>query len=405
MDEDEKVSRRENVVLVRYGEIGLKGENRGVFESLLKRHIEHVLRENCAPAQGWRVRKSYGRFFIEGLKDAASCLGPLSKIPGVVAIAPAVRESLDVESLAKAGIEMCEEAAADALEKGIIKPRFKVHARRQNKDFSLTSPQIESLLGERILAASKSLQVDVHDPDFTLNVEVRNDGVYLYWKELRGPGGLPVGSAGKGILLISGGIDSPVAGYMGIKRGVALDALHFWSFPHTSEKAKDKVIDLCQVLREYNPWLRLYVAHFTEIQTSIIQYCPERFRVIIMRRMMMRVASKLAEKTGALGIFTGENLGQVASQTMESLIAIQEPARIPVFRPLITFDKEETVRLARAIGTYDISCLPYEDCCTVFVPRHPVTKPRLEDVIEAEKDLPVDELVERCFQSLEVALP
>jgi thiamine biosynthesis protein ThiI len=203
------------------------------------------------------------------------------------------------------------------------------------------------------------------------------------------------------MVLLSGGIDSPVAAYMAMKRGVALDALHFWSFPMTGEKARDKVVRLWRMLREYNPSMNLYIAHFTKIQTAIIELCPEKYRVTIMRRMMMRVATELGKKVGALAIFTGENLAQVASQTLESMAVIEEVAGLPVLRPLLCFDKNEIVKIAESIGTYDVSCLPYEDCCTVFVPKHPVTKPRLDLVMEAEQALPVDDLVKECVESIE----
>jgi len=400
MSFNSQAQRGEEVLLIRYGEIGLKGLNQGEFMDALKRHILFALRD----ISGARISHSSGRFFAENIGDVELALDRLSRIPGIVAVNPALRVESHIDAIAEAATRMAGEAMETT--RGLPRPSltFKVKARRQDKTFPYKSPEIEKVVGARVLEECVSLSVDIHNPDFILNIEVRDSGTYIYWREKRGPGGLPLGASGKGLLLISGGIDSPVAGYMGIKRGVAIDAIHFWSYPVTSERARDKVIDLCRVLQNYNPWLRLYIAHFAAVQTSIIERCPERYRVIAMRRMMMRVASRLAAKAGALAIFTGENLGQVASQTLESLRVIEEAAALPVIRPLVCFDKQETVRIAKEIGTYDLSCLPYEDCCTVFVPRHPVTRPSLQKVLEAERDLPIDNLVEKCVDSIQEVL-
>lgn len=323
----------------------------------------------------------------------------LARVPGVVAVSPAVRVENDLSEIKEAAVAVSHEAAS----KKAPPVTFKVDARRPDKTFPVTSPELNRALGDEILRRCPELSVDVHRPAFTLKVEVRDTGTYLYWDEVQGPGGLPLGTSGRGILLLSGGIDSPVAGYMAMKRGVSVDALHFWSYPITSERSRDKVVRIAGVLRDYSPSLRLYIGPFTQIQTAIIEKCPEKYRVIVMRRMMMRVASRLAETAGALAIFTGENVGQVASQTLESLAAIEDAASVPVLRPLICFNKVDTVRTAREIGTYDLSVLPYEDCCTVFVPRHPVIKPRLADVREAESGLEVDALVDDCVKRLEEA--
>ncbi len=252
-----------------------------------------------------------------------------------------------------------------------------------------------------MLQGNEEVTVDVRSPQFTLHVEVRNTGTYIYWDEVRGPGGLPAGTSGRGLLLLSGGIDSPVAGYLAMKRGVKIDALHFWSYPIVGQRSRDKVVELCEALRDANPELKLYIAHFTDIQTEILEKCPERFRVIVMRRMMMRIACEWAAKLGSHAIFTGENIGQVASQTLESLRAIEDVADLPILRPLICFNKVEIIEIARSIGTYDISCQPYEDCCTVFVPRHPVTRPKLDDVRDAEKLLDVPTLTAACVAKIE----
>ncbi len=383
----------QEVLLVRYGEIGLKGDNRSVFEEALIRHLRFAVREEPAA----RVERTHGRVFISGLTSPEKALHRVARIPGVVGVSLARRIEKNLDLMKQHAAEVCRDAAA-----GRPGPRtFKVNARRADKSFPLTSPQINQELGRAVLERCPELSVDVHDPAFNLYIEVRDTGVYLYVDEVPGPGGLPIGTGGKGLLLLSGGIDSPVAGYLAMKRGVAVDALHFWSYPLTGERAKEKVVKLSQVLREYNPRLRLHIAHFTEIQTAIMEKCPEKLRVTIMRRMMMRVASRLASKIGALAIFTGENIGQVASQTLESLAAIQDAATLPVIRPLVCFNKVETIDLARHIGTYDLSVLPYEDCCTVFVPKHPAIKPDLSEVQKAEAALDIDALINDCVDRLE----
>ncbi|HHY76099.1 MAG TPA: tRNA 4-thiouridine(8) synthase ThiI [Firmicutes bacterium] len=385
----------EELLLVKYGEISLKGKNRPEFEEALLNHIKWILREH----PGARIEKAHGRLYIHSSHDTR-LLSRLSKVPGIVAVAPALKTENNVGEIRKAAVEAAKRAVETLGESG-KKVTFKAESRRSLKSFPLKSPELNHAVGSAVLTAGLGLTVDVHNPTFILQVEVRENGTFLYWTEVKGMGGLPIGSSGKGIILLSGGIDSPVAAYLAMKRGVALEALHFWSFPITGEKSKDKVVRIWQVLKDFDPKMRLHIAHFTKIQTAIMELCPEKYRVTIMRRMMMRVATRLAEKVGALAIFTGENLGQVASQTLESMAAIEDTAGLPVLRPLLTYDKRETVELAEKIGTYELSCLPYEDCCTVFVPKHPVTKPRIERVREAEKDLPVDELVEECVRNIE----
>ena len=383
----------EEVVLIRYGEIGLKGQNRPEFENALVRHLRHVVRG----VQGAEVSKSHGRVYITGAGFSRDLLGRLSRVPGVVAVNPAVRTERDLGAIREAVVAAAREAA-NARGPGAT---FKIESRRSDKTFPLTSPELNKVLGDVVLAACPALTVDVHNPSFVLTVEVRSEGAYMYWDEVPGPGGLPLGTQGRGLLLISGGIDSPVAGYMAMKRGISVCALHFWSYPITSERSKDKVVRLARALREYDPDLRLFVAPFTAIQTAIMEKCPENYRVTIMRRMMMRVASLLAERLDARAILTGENVGQVASQTLESLAAIEDAASLPVLRPLICFNKVETIAIAREIGTYELSVLPYEDCCSVFVPRHPVIRPKLADVRNAENALDVEGLVRECADKTE----
>ncbi|MGI6631999.1 MAG: tRNA uracil 4-sulfurtransferase ThiI [Bacillota bacterium] len=390
----------EEVLLVRYGEISLKGKNRPDFEGALVDHLRSIMREY----PGSRLQRSYGRMFLYGMPMSRDLMARMAKVPGVVAASAALKVENDLELIKEGAIEAARRALGDRtahVGHAAAPPTFKIEARRSLKSFPVTSPEICVEVGAAVLDAGLGLSVDVHSPSFTISIEVRHDGTYIYWGETRGMGGLPLGSSGKGMVLLSGGIDSPVAAYMAMKRGVALDALHFWSFPMTGEKARDKVVRLWRMLREYNPSMNLYIAHFTKIQTAIIELCPEKYRVTIMRRMMMRVATELGKKVGALAIFTGENLAQVASQTLESMAVIEEVAGLPVLRPLLCFDKNEIVKIAESIGTYDVSCLPYEDCCTVFVPKHPVTKPRLDLVMEAEQALPVDDLVKECVESIE----
>jgi thiamine biosynthesis protein ThiI len=385
----------EELLLVKYGEISLKGRNRHEFEEALVKHIKLVIGEH----PGARLERVYGRIYIRSVPGDRKVLASLTRIPGIVAVAPALRVDNDMDRIRLAAVEAAKRAVKMSGEGR--KTTFKAEARRSLKSFPLTSPQINHEVGSAVLAAGLGLTVDVHNPAFVISIEVREEGTFVYWGEERGMGGLPLGSSGRAIVLLSGGIDSPVAGYLAMKRGVALDALHFWSFPTTGERSKDKVVRIWRVLKGFDPNMRLHIAHFTAIQTVILESCPEKYRVTVMRRMMMRVATRLAAKTGALAIFTGENLGQVASQTLESMAAIEDAAGLPVLRPLLTYDKRETVEIAEKIGTYELSCLPYEDCCTVFIPKHPVTKPRLSDVREAEKDLPVDLLIEECVRGIE----
>ncbi len=382
----------ERVFLIRYGELGLKGSNRMEFERALMRHVSWVLRDMPLA----RVTRTHGRLFIKGTFDETAALERMAKVPGVVAINPARRISADINLMKDAALEAVDEACSKT---GAT--TFKVETRRSDKSFPMTSPEINGELGGTILKAFDELKVNVHTPGIVLSVEVREDGAYLYWDQVPGPGGLPIGTSGKGLLLLSGGIDSPVAGYLAMKRGVSLRALHFWSYPITGERAKDKVIDISRVLAPYDPHFKLYIAHFTKIQTAIMENCPERFRVTVMRRMMMRIASGLAERLKAKAIFTGENVGQVASQTLESLTAIEDAASLPVLRPIICFNKTETTEIAQSIGTYGISVLPYEDCCTVFVPKHPVIKPKLEEARHAETGLAVQDLMNECLEGIE----
>lgn len=375
-------------IVIRYGEIGIKGKNRKIFESILIKNIRTFLQQFGQ----LKMEKTWGRIFIRNVEGQVDeMLEIMRKIPGIVSISPVTRTPLDIEQVKERSLKVLE----DALPLG---GRFKVETRRPNKQFALTSPEINQILGAYLHThASHPLKTDVHTPEATVYVEVRMEGVYLYSKVIKGPGGLPIGSGGRGLLLLSGGIDSPVAGWMGMKRGVIMDALHFESYPFTSERSKDKVIELARILATYSGKIRLFMGHFTEIQKAIGLNCPERLHITIMRRMMLRMATEIAHRFGQKVLFTGESIGQVASQTLESMEVINAVTNIPVLRPLITTDKSDIVNIAREIGTFETSVLPYEDCCTVFVPAEPVTKPRIADAEKAEQNLPIQQLIDEAL--------
>lgn len=379
------------VVLVRYGEIALKGQNRRFFEEALRENIRRNL-QGLAPRP---VRHVHGRFIVPLHDDWEEVRRRLAAVCGVVSFSPARVVANDLETIQRAALEEMAAQVNSSL-------TFKVEARRADKTFPFTSPELARRVGGFVLRHLPELKVDVHEPQVRLFLEVRREGTYVYTRLFPGTGGLPVGVSGRGVLLLSGGIDSPVAGYMAARRGVEIIPLHFYSFPFTGERSKEKVIDLCRILARYAGELKLYIAHFTEIQTAISEHCPEELRITIMRRMMLRVATRVAEAEGALAIFTGDSLGQVASQTMESLAVIGAVTDKPILRPLIGLDKAEIVEYARRLETYPISIRPYEDCCTLFVPAHPATKPRREKVEAAEARLEVEALVNGCLERLEV---
>ncbi len=378
-----------DVILLRYGELALKGENRPFFERALKENICKAL-PNIDPKA---VKRRHGRFFVDVAEeeDIEKMLSALSKVFGLVSISPAVRLPLDLDAIKEGAFALGRDVIP-------IGGTFKVQTKRANKGFPFSSPEINKEVGGYILPRLAEAKVDVHEPDVIIDVEVREDYAYVTGRVIPGPGGLPLGTSGHGLLLLSGGLDSPVAGWMCMKRGLSLTALHFHSFPFTSQRSKEKVIDIAQVLTGYAGELRLIVAFFTNIQKEIQTKVPEKLRVILMRRMMMRIAQKIAQREGALVLVTGESLGQVASQTLESINVTNQVVDLPVFRPLIGMDKSEIIDRARAIGTYDISIRPYEDCCTLFVPRHPSTRPALQEVEDAEAGMDIQALVEEAIE-------
>ena len=383
--------------LIKYAEIGIKGKNRYLFEDALVREIRRVLRK----VEGsFDVTKEMGRVYVNanGEYDYDEAVDALKHVFGITGICPVtIVEDTGFEDLKKAVVDYINEVYTDK------NKTFKVFARRSKKSYPLDSMEINRELGGVILDAFPEMKVDVHDPEILLTVEVRSR-IYLYSKVIPGPGGMPVGTAGKGMLLLSGGIDSPVAGYMVSKRGVVLEAVYFHAPPYTSERAKDKVVDLAKLVSKYSGHIKLHIVNFTEIQLAIYDNCPHDELTIIMRRYMMKIAERFALNDGCHGLITGESIGQVASQTMQSLRCTNEVCTLPVFRPLIAFDKQDIIDIALKIDTYDTSVLPYEDCCTIFVAKHPVTKPDPERIRKSEKHLEgiVEEMLERAVNTAEV---
>jgi thiamine biosynthesis protein ThiI len=339
------------------------------------------------------IEKSYGRIYVPIENNLEQVAAALKLLFGVVSFSPCFRLPKDIEAVKAAALKDISNYQGQKT--------FKVATKRAYKDFAYDSYAISREVGGHILLNSSGWAVDVKNPDVTINVEVREDEIFVFSQIVDGLGGLPVGSNGRGLLLLSGGIDSPVAGYLTMKRGVQIEAVHFHSFPFTSERAKEKVIDLCRVLVCYGGKIRLHIVPFSKIQTEIKKQCPEDLGITIMRRMMVRIAEKLARKRRALALVTGESIGQVASQTLESMYTIENVIKIPVLRPLIAMDKTEIIMLAKKIGSYDISILPYEDCCTVFLPKNPKTRPRPIQAEEAEQALPVAELIKEAVEKIE----
>ena len=375
--------------LIKYGEIGIKGKNRYLFEDALMRQIKFALKEVDGK---FFVHKCHGRVYVdcEGRYDYEETVERLKSVFGIVGICPVVRiEDKGFEELQKDVIHFIEEMYPDK------KKTFKVEARRAKKQYPMNSMEINCELGGAILDAFPEMKVDVHHPDIRLNVEIREE-IYLYSEIIPGPGGMPVGPNGSAMLLLSGGIDSPVAGYMVAKRGVELEAVYFHAPPYTSERAKEKVVDLARIVSKYAGPIKLHVVNFTDIQLYIYEQCPHEELTIIMRRYMMKIAEYFAKKDGCLGLVTGESIGQVASQTMQSLSVTNAVCTMPVYRPLIGFDKKEIVEISEKIDTYETSIQPYEDCCTIFVAKHPVTKPNLERIEKSEENL--NEKMESLFR-------
>ena len=380
----------EHVIIIRYAEIHLKGKNRGYFERVFAANMEKSLK-------GIRheIRRRSGRYLVEnfGEGDVDKIVKKLSKVFGVHSLSVGYKVKADMDEIFHAA-----QAAADSF------GSFKVETHRADKTFYLNSPQISAQIGGRLLDSNKNLTVDVHEPDFIINIDVREDGTALVFnKFIKCADGMPVGTAGRGLLLMSGGIDSPVAGHMIAKRGMRIDCLHFHSYPYTNMQARQKVIDLAKILSEYNCGIKLSIISVKEIQEEIHRHCNGAYMVTLLRRFMMRLAERLAKRDGDQCIITGESLGQVASQTIEGMTSSNSVIEsMPVLRPLCGFDKNEIIERSRDIGAYEVSIRPYEDCCTVFLPDYPIIKPKLADVLAEEAKLDVEKLLDNAFATLEI---
>ena len=385
--------------LIQYAEIAIKGKNRYIFEDALVDQIRYQLRN----VEGtFKVVKEMGRIFVypQGDFDYEEAVEAMKRVFGIYGICPAV-------VLEDQGFEQLSKDVADYVKKvyGEKSLTFKVNTRRNKKTYPMQSMEVSSELGSVILDACPNMKVDVHNPQVTVNVEIRNK-IYLYSENIPGPGGMPLGTNGRAMLLLSGGIDSPVAGYMIAKRGVTIDAVYFHAPPYTSERAKQKVIDLAKLVSRYAGPIRLHIVNFTDIQLYIYDKCPHEELTIIMRRYMMKIAEEFAKKDDCLALVTGESIGQVASQTIHSLAATNEVCTMPVFRPLIGFDKQEIVDVALKIQTYETSILPYEDCCTIFVAKHPVTKPNIQVIKKSEERLQekIEDMLKEAVDTAETVL-
>lgn len=380
------------IILVKYGEIILKGLNRHAFEDLLIKNIKGALRPN--KAEVWRAQAT---IYIDMAdpKVIDDAVESLKKVFGIVAIIKAYVLSKDFEELKTQVVEALREELESA-------KTFKVEAKRADKKYHMTSPEICMELGGHLYENFPGIEVDVKNPEKVVSAEVRETNIYVYCKREKGLGGMPVGSNSKGMLLLSGGIDSPVAGYMCAKRGLGLESVHFFSHPYTSQRAKDKVLTLAKLLGKYTGGMKVHIVPFTDIQLAIKEKCPSDQLTIIMRRFMMAIAEKVAQNNGAKALVTGESIGQVASQTVEAMYVTNEIVKMPVFRPVIGMDKEEIITIARKIDTFETSTLPYEDCCTIFTPRHPLTKPKLDKIKQSEKLLDFDRLVSDAVAGVEV---
>ncbi len=378
------------VLLLRFGELYLKGNNRNVFESVLINNIKKAL-----AGHNFKFEKTFGRYIISSYpeNEESTLIEKLGRVFGLYSLSPAIEEEASVEAISNVidGIDVADRS-------------FKVFVKRADKTFPISSMEFAKDLGERLLNSCQNASVDLYNPQVEIHVDIRmNKKAYIFTESIKCQGGLPLGVSGRGLLLLSGGIDSPVAGYLVGKRGMEFECLHFHSYPYTSELARDKVLTLAQKMGAYVGKLKIHIVSFTKVQEAIHANCSPEFMITIMRRIMMRIAERLCVKNSLGAIVTGESLGQVASQTMQSMMATGEVVeRMPIFRPCITMDKEEIIKIAQEIDTYQTSVLPYEDCCTVFLPKNPVIRPTIERCEREEKKLDVNALVEECVNSEEI---
>ncbi|UFJ41611.1 tRNA 4-thiouridine(8) synthase ThiI [Brevibacillus humidisoli] len=381
-----------DVIMIRYGELALKGRNRDIFEETLMRSVKEVLR----PFEQAKVRRSYGRMYVElNGEDADGIIERLQRVFGIISISPTKRVEATEEAIKEGALELIRSMTP-------APATFRVVTRRADKRFPHSSMDVSRMIGTHILRNVAGIKVDLHHPEAVVQIEIRAEGTFLSSQTVPGAGGLPVGASGKVLLLLSGGIDSPVAGWMMMKRGVTLEAIHFHSPPFTSERSLQKVRDLAHKLVAWGGNIRLHVVPFTDIQTAIRNSCPEDYLITIMRRFMMRIAQRIAGDNKALALATGESLGQVASQTLESMNTITSVVNIPILRPLVSMDKVEIMNIARKIDTYELSILPFEDCCTIFTPKNPVTRPKPEQAARFERRLDVEALVDSAVERTEV---
>ena len=387
----------EKILIVRCGEVALKGMNKPYFERMLAERIHKRLK-----AAGYgkaSVKRHEGLIFVRFDRewDTMQLAGEISKVFGVASISPAVESESNMEAIGVEAVsfmeKLCEERCVRT---------FKVEAKRADKQFPIKSPDIARQIGGYVLKGLKVLKVDVHNPDVRLFVDVRHDRSYIYADKIAGFGGLPLGTNGKGLVLLSGGIDSPVAAWMMAKRGMMIEAVHFHSYPYTSPRAQEKVEDLAKIVASYCGSFKMHVINILPIQEQIVKNCPEAETTIHVRRFMMRIAEKIAERNSAMMLITGENLGQVASQTAEALVVTDNCVKMPVMRPLIAMDKIDIIAKAQEIGTFETSIEPYEDCCTVFLPKHPTTKPQLDKIEISDSKLDIDTLVENAIAEEEI---
>ena len=385
----------QNILIVRCGEVALKGMNKPYFERMLVDRIK----KNLKAFDGVDVRRHEGLIFVRAEKelDLDAIIKEISKVFGVASISKAVEAPSELNAIGDEAVKYMMKLID---ERGI--KTFKVEGKRADKTFPVKSPEIGRIIGAKVLVGCKVLKVDVHNPDVLLHVDVRSDRTYIYEGKIAGFGGLPLGTNGKGLTLLSGGIDSPVATWMMAKRGMLIEAVHFHSYPYTSQRAQEKVEDLARIVASYCGRFKMHVINLLPIQEQIVTNCPEEETTILVRRFMMRIAERIAKDTGCMMLITGENLGQVASQTAEALVVTDASVSLPVMRPLIAMDKVDIMDKAQEIGTFETSIQPYEDCCTVFLPKHPTTKPKLERILESESKLDVEALVEAAVKSQEI---
>ena len=371
------------LIMIKYGELTTKKDNRKMFIKILTQNIERLIKED------YEIIKDNSRMYIK-CNDALKISKKLQKIFGIHGISIVYKVNNNYEDVLNKSLSIMDKN----------KKTFKVITKRADKDFEISSMEYSRKLGGLILKNS-NFKVDVHNPDIILNIEIRKEGTYIYTDELKGAGGYPVGVQGKGLLMLSGGIDSPVAGYLAMKRGVNIECLYFESPPHTSIEAKNKVKTLASIINEYSGKVKLHIVPFTKIQDEIYRKCPDNYMITIMRRMMYRISEKYAKKINAKILINGESIGQVASQTLDSMACINEVTNMPVIRPVATYDKLEIIDIAKKINTYETSILPYEDCCTIFVPPHPVIKPDLEKARAYEKAFDYEKLIDECINNIE----